>query len=1552
MATLDNITSLEGYDIVEKIGEGGFSKVYRATQTSIGREVALKIIHPELANKPDFIRRFELEAQVVSRLEHLHIVPLYDYWRDPHGAYLIMRLIRGGSLNDALTKGAFDLQDTARMLDQLVSALAMAHRNGIIHRDLKPANILLDEEGNAFLTDFGIAKDIQIVDGKQTAPDVIIGSLDYISPEQARSEPVTSATDIYSLGVLLYETLTGEHPFPNLRSIERMYKHLNDPLPLIVCFTDEINDAINEIIQKATEKNPAKRYADVTEIAKLFRKAIASDETPSLEAQLTLREHEILNLIAEGNTNREIAQTLFVTVGTVKWYVRQIYQKLHVRSRVQAIIRARELDLITPDSEGDVSLALGEHTRNLPEPENPYKGLRAFQTADARDFFGREKLIHKLVHRMAEKHQLSRFLAVIGPSGSGKSSLVRAGFVPALWRGELDGSENWYIIDMIPGAHPLDELEIALTRIAADQGTNLHENLNRDARGLVRSANLILPNDNSELVVIVDQLEEVFTLVEDETKRIHFLNLLYNATTDSRSRVRIIVTLRADFYDRPLHYAEFGELIRSRMETVLPLSAEDLEAAITKPASQIGVTFEEGLVAQIIADVHYQPGALPLLQYALTELFEQRSERLMTHEAYEALGGAVGALAKRADDIYTEQDTRGRNLIRQMFMRLVIPGDEGVDTRRRVMRSELLDIADNQDLMDDIIDTFADYRLLTLDHDPATRKSTVEVAHEAILQEWERLNTWLTENRYDILQQRLLSAEAAQWRQGNFDSSYLLHGARLEQFAAWSKETNLALTVEERNFLETSIKTDQAKIQQEKERQQRELDTQRQLAEQQRRAAQRLRFLVVGLLIFLAGAVILSLVAVNERNQAEVARQSEQEARTQAENSLRRANAQRLALESTSLVLNDGDPELAALLALKSLDTEYTPQGDQAVQEAIKQSYPVSTLAIPEQVTVSDIELSEDEQFLAASYSNGSIRVWDLANQNIIASFGNGGGMVKFMDDALLISTNGQGNLTVWNWQTGEQIASLTGLDGYAKNMVTMPERNLIALSSDKGTVLLIDTNTWEIVTELDAQSEIIEGLAVSSDEKWLFTGSNDSQLHQWDMNTLEIIASYEVGGEWIKRVAISPDGNTLAAGTAAGTVWMWQIGTPDEPLHMIPRHANGIPGLAFSPDNTILASGSADTTIRFWDVKSGQETNQFIIQRVPAVDVVWTKDGNTIYASGDDNTIRLWNAAEERRLFNIPSGTHRNPHAFSPDGRYLAAILFTGMTVYDIETGEIINWHNHDQASIINGITYTPDGQAILIGTGNGEVIQLNADTMEIERIFTGLMAPTPDLTLSPDERFLAAGDFIGNFAVWDYQTEEILFTTKYDKPFSAVKFTPDGRYMFEATQSGNLIIRDTDNWESIWELPLGPGWNDIAITSDGQYFAIGEGNGTLRMYTVETQELAHEFVGHRGIIGSVAFSPDDRLLMSGSGDGSARVWDIETGTEIRRIEEGAALHVLFSPDGESIFVGETSSGTIWQLDIQETALTICGLLTRDLTDAERAYYEISDDVPTCGTG
>ncbi|HYT78087.1 MAG TPA: protein kinase [Actinomycetota bacterium] len=832
--------SLRGYRLLEPLGEGSFGSVHRAFQPQVGREVAVKVVHPRFANDPEFIRRFETEAQLVARLEHPHVVPLYDFWREPDGAYLVMRYLKGGNLRKVLASGPMAPADAARLLDQVGLALAVAHRQGVVHRDVKPANILFDEDGNAYLSDFGIARDLATAE--VATPGVTPSSLAYyVSPEEIRGQPATAATDVYGLGLLLYEALAGRHPFAGTSPAEVVQKHLRQPIPSIRAVRPELPAAFEEVIARATAKAPAERYPEVTDVAFALREAL----TPG--------------------------------------------------GRPVAIPAA--------------------------EARNPYKGLRPFFEADAPDFFGREALVAELVGRLADRGPGFRFLAVVGPSGSGKSSLVRAGLVPAVRSGALPGSEGWFVVDMHPGAHPFREFEDALMRIAAEPVPGLVDRMEGDDAGLVRAADEVLPEE-TELLLVIDQFEELFTLVEDEDLRAAFVGALHSAVTDPRSRLRVVATLRADFYDRPLSYPGLAELVKVRTVTVTPLTPEELERAVSGPAERVGMKADASLVAEVAAEVAAQPGALPLFQYALTELFERRTDGALTLDAYHQVGGVSGALVRRAEDLYGSLDRSGKEATRHLYLRLITLGEEGSeDTRRRVLRAELSSLDVDRAALEAAIDAFGARRLLSFDRDPVTRGPTVEVAHEALLREWGRLRGWIEAVREDLRAHRRLSAAAREWVESSRDAGFLLRGGHLARFEAWAATSGLALTGEERDYLQTSLERRDVEREEEQSRTAKE-------RELERRSLVRLRGLVALFAVLAVVASGLTALALSQRGRAE------REARI----------AQARELAAAAVANLDVDPERSILLALEAVDATRQHDGtvlrqaEEALHRAVRTS--------------------------------------------------------------------------------------------------------------------------------------------------------------------------------------------------------------------------------------------------------------------------------------------------------------------------------------------------------------------------------------------------------------------------------------------------------------------------------------------------------------------------------------------------------------------------------------------------------------------------------------
>ena len=1135
---------LRGYRLLERVGEDPFGVVYRATQPNVGREVAVRVVHEHRANDPAFVRRFEPEAQAVAALEHPHIAPVYDYWREPGRAYVVSRFLRGGSLGELVDRsGALPHERATRTLEQVASALAMAHRRGVVHGDLGPSNVLLDEEGNAYLTDFSIGR----------------GS--------ARTSDDLEAFAALARGML------GER------------------LPM------DVGEAL--------------RRAEI---------APGPDDSAAVLAEFA----SVLGARADG---------LAAVVADVR---------------------------------------------------NPYKGLRPFLEADALDFFGREAFIRRLLDRLSHAGRSSRFIAVVGPSGSGKSSAVSAGLVAALRHGAVPGSEAWFVTEMHPGHHPMEELDAALLRVAVHPPAGLLGRLESGPRGLLELADAIVP-EGTELLLIVDQFEEAFTLTEAEDDRALFLESLRVATADPESRVRVIATLRADFYDRPLRYPRMGELIGSSTETLSPLTPEDLERAIVRPAEHAGLTVDRALVPQIAADVAEQPGALPLVQYALTELYDRRHDGRLTLEAYREIGGVGGALAASAEHLYASRQPAGRNAVRQLFLRLVTLGDGVADTRRRVSLSELSAIEVDASAMESALDTYGRHRLLTFDRDPVTREPTVEVAHEALLGAWERLRRWIEDARDDVRMRRRLSDAAREWERSRREPSFLLVGSRLDQFESWGSATNLALGLDERGYLSASVA---------RRDEERAAEAARSLRERtlERRSVKRLRALFLALTAAALVAGTLTAIILNRNASAQRA-------------SSLAAGRELLAGATKNL---DVDRQLAILLALEALrttqgvDGTVLPEAEQVLRRAVP-AVAIDTTSILGR-GIRDGSLTRDGTAVAIVGEDGSVGVWDLRNGSRILgrpspdiSCGADIGCpdvfsVSLSDDAHLMATgDGEGLAHVWDLVSGREVMAAST---YAPPRIPAGSYGasvtpVVALSPDGRLLATVGTDgslrMWEVSTGAQAWALALGGTdpaaAFSSTYAAYFSPDGTGLLDcSWpaaprvlDVATGEtMISPSGTGGFGCDHTAFSADGSrvafSLTRGDRAGRNWglveVWDLRSRRRVASVpYPLIFGATTVGALSPDGRVLA------------VFGGPELNVVLLQDADTVaplvslkhrarvrQVWFSSDSTRIVTSSDDGAARVWNAHTGELIFtSLDEPSDLEFASFSSDGSKIALFYSDG---------------------------------------------------------------------------------------------------------------------------------------------------------------------------------------------------------------------------------------------------------------------------------------------------
>ena len=1408
---------VRGYELRELVGEGHFGVVYRAFHPSIGREVAIKVIRPEYANQPDFVRRFDGEAKLVAKLEHPHIVPLMDHWRDPDGACLVMPYLRGGSMAAALTRGRWELAPALALIEQVGGALAHAHRLGVIHGALKPTNVLLDDDGDAHLTDFGQA--ILLSDSAGSAPTTLEAIR---APETVNGGAPTERSDEFGLGVLIFQILTGFVPRGGLALPPLSEARPGLPLDL------------DQVLARATDFTPETRFPRVEDMLTALSEAAGVEKAAGEPAQ-----H-----VASSEPNR-----------------------------------------------------------------NPYKGLQAFMETDGGDFFGRTALIDELLHAVATRS----LVAVVGPSGSGKSSAVRAGVIPALRAGGIPGSRPWLITDMYPGSYPFEELEAALLRVAVDRPPGLLTEL-LQPNGLIRVSKQILPHEDHSLLLVIDQFEELFSSVVSEATRRLFIDSLVSVAGDARSRVRVVITLRADFLDRPLEYAEFAEILGKGMVVIGPPTRDGLAQAIATPAIGVGARLEPGLVGRIIGDVENQPGTLPLLQYALTELFDHGEGGTLTIDDYESTGGVVGALGRRAEELYQEQDERGREAVRQLFLRLVAVDESAADTRRRARQSELRGLAVDKEALENAVLQFGAFRLLSFDRDPVTRGPTVEVAHEALLREWSRLHDWIEERREGLVISRRINTAAREWVESGLDSSFLLRGARLEQAEEWVKVDDIAVTAEEVDYLVASQEQRTAE------------ESEIRIADGRRLAGEALSAIEEDSEV----AILLALEAVRLSISAG------EPALPEAIGALDRAiQASRLELvipARTQRLTGRGSRSSGAAVTLRashrgdwfaSTDmadrltdvlvwdaagkTRSTLRGPGGAAWHLAVAADDATIAVGYDATelpdhpaivifapdtgaeltrlagppaaYHSVAISGDGRRAAAAsavwpaprwFDDYRITVWDVETGAEMVSFPVlDTDYIDFLpggDELVAKVGEIENRLVVYSTATGAEIRSIDSVDlrdgDEARGIALDPTGTRIAVIS-AGRVLVYDLDTHEQIFDIAAAGAV--RLAWRSDGKLLaIAGTGITVIEPETGSTVYRLAA----GGWMRAVAFHTDGERLL-GVSSGVTRVWNVtprGPPD--LGAIATHLAPMSTFRISPDQSQVAaftfppggfelidaaSGELLVSLSneivsvgferavspdFSLVGSFQTNGRSTIRKLASLEVaaelepftnpVAISPDNAMalinefaggdYPPGPPRTSKVIDIKAGTTVFEIPQqvvvAAQFNPPGDFAGGRYLAVSDLDSLDLYDTITGErMATLRAEDVGGNILYPSFDPRGRYVVAGTQESRVVAVDlaavvsGSPMLDALIFNRAAHPAevPGASITTDG-VIGTHGFDSVVRLWNIESDRPLveFRTDQGDQSRMVAFSPDGSYLLYP-DTGNLIRRFYIDPERLIELAEG---------------------------------------------------------------------------------------------------------------------------------------------------
>jgi WD40 repeat protein/DNA-binding SARP family transcriptional activator len=1071
---------------------------------------------------------------------------------------------------------------------------------------------------------------------------------------------------------------------------------------------------------------------------------------------------------------------------------------------------------------------------------NPYKGLQAFGEADAEDFFGRERLTGELVARLGA----DRFLAVVGPSGSGKSSVVFAGLLPALRAGAIPGSAAWPIAVITPGAYPLEELEAALLRVAVNPPPTLIEQLTEDDRGLLRAAKRVLPEGGSDLLLVVDQLEEVFTLVDDEARRTHFLSSIERAVRDPRSRLRVVTTLRADFYDRPLTHRGFAELLRDRVETVLPLGPDELERAIAGPAASVGVTLEEGLLTRIVTDVADEPGALPLLQYALTELYERRQGTTLTRAAYEAMGGVAGALAGRAEALYTGLGARGREAARQLFLRLVALG-ESVETRRRVQRTELDSLAVDQEELGGVLASFGTARLLSFDRDPRTQAPTVEVAHEALLREWARLHDWVAAARDDLRAHRRLSAAAVEWAEAGEDPSMLLRGGQLVRFESWAEDSGLARTDLERRYLEESVAAREAERVAEEDRRAREVTL-------ERRSVRRLRALVGVLALAALVAGGLTILAFDQssrsKRQARIARTRQ--------------------LAAASIANLNADPQLSILLALQAVETSggperALPEAIDALHRAIAASRVLHTI----RARVATASFSPDGSRLATAGPSG-VALWNSKTGKRLARLAASSQSFRLVAfdprGGRVAAATTTGAVTIWDVLRRRRLSVLAPPRpaSVGTGLAFSPDGARLAVDGFAGFVGVIwiwDLRSGRVWWKTESESFTACGLAWSPDGARLATGDCGTHFSPsvgriWDLAARRVVVETSPQSGALPAIAFSRDGRYIVTPNRSGFAQVWEARS-GRLVATFTGHSGEVTSVA-AGNGSEVATGGTDGTARVWDAETGKELVTLAGGSGPVEDVGFSRAGTRVVTAGADGTVDIWDITPEgsrdwMTLVAHPYGIESVAYDAAGD-----KLLTTGLTdpkakLWDARSGRLLATYDRE---VDPGVAYipgsglapqvsleSPDGRfgLDLHGSSESAVLRDASDGAVIARWGRNPQSAAFDSTGSR----AALGNADGTVEIWDLRSRPFRQLRRFaagSGRIDSVAFSPDGAMLATGGEDAQAALWDLRSERKVVTL-FGPKRSVSALifSPDGRRLAVGSRDGTVRIYVLPVDEL-----------------------------------------------------------------------------------------------------------------
>jgi WD40 repeat protein/DNA-binding SARP family transcriptional activator len=1051
----------------------------------------------------------------------------------------------------------------------------------------------------------------------------------------------------------------------------------------------------------------------------------------------------------------------------------------------------------------------------------PYVGLRPFQEDDADRFFGRDGDVARLLDRL----DAVRFLAVLGPSGSGKSSLVRAGLLPALGGGGVPGSDTWEVQVLRPGHHPR-----AALHAAAD-----------------------VAHAASRRLLVVDQLEEVFVLASDD-ERAAFLAGITALATSPTTDVTVVTTLRTDLYARLVEHPQLADLASAHQYLVTPLDEVGLAEAIEGPARGSGLELEPSLTQTIVRDVARRPGALPLLQAALLELWRRRRDRTLTLAGYRQAGGVDASVSRWAESVWHGLGADERDAAHRILLRLTRPGEGTEDSRLLVPVDQLLTDPAEGHLVERVVHRLTAARVLTATRTPDGLPQ-VELSHEALLRAWPRLRGWIDEDRTGLAIHRRLTDATLEWERRGHDPTLLYRGVLLAEASAWAARPSSAPNPRERAFLRAS-----------------EAATEAAAAERRRSTARQL-----------AGAAVASLGIDTERSV------------------LLALDAVRHTRDADGTVVRDAEEALhRAVMAHRLLDR--LPYGGRALALAPDDAW-VAIAGADGRVVLwaadgsvrAELEVADEPleavavdpggHLIATAGRVSGVRLHTTEGAAAVLGLPSGAGRVTGLDFSPdgrhLAASDTGGVVTIRDLEHPEAAPRhLVGHEAGVNHVRFTPDGRRVVGAGEDGTGRVWDLTTGDAKV-LAGHRWRVNRVAVSPDGTRAATASTDGTARTWQLATgqhrltFPSLAPVQVAG-------FDPTGERLALGSTDGSVYVFDAASARQ-LLLLRGHTAPVLDLVFARDGDHLVTTSADGTTRRWHVgvEGGRDWLTAPSAKLRFATVAFSPDGRW-FATPDDREGVMVRDSHDGAVVH-----HLRGHddwlvglAFSPDGRWLVGTPAHGdmfavdrgrrtVPIWDLRTGDLVSvLRGHDD--LANGAVFGPDPTVVVTSAMDGTV--RTWDVVSGDLVDTAVVGDVPLGVGVAGGRWVAAVARTDGEVVlwWEGEPVPRHHLVGHREPVSSVTFGAgrvvtashlEGAARVWDLASGEPVVTVTGHGSPLRQAVLDPTGGELATVGD---------DGIVRSWAVPSGDARLALHGHVAIATSAAYSPDGRLLATTSPDGT----------------------------------------------------------------------------------